>query len=130
MQATGEHASKLGYDSVRVLERVKDHLTADGTEENEVWQAPILGCLSLDETETFTRPDNTVSEIITDRVTKIIEGEPDDAYFATPVHYVERTPSEVLREQVRSNVRRPCPQCEVNSYTKFDQVYESAQKRK
>lgn len=117
VRVTGEHATKLGYDTVRVAGVRKTGLGPDSVES---FEAPVLNCFPLQETQTFREGDS-----IRMTATKIIQGEPDPSYFQRPPDSVERKPSDVLAEQVRLKLRSNCPKCEADAYANFDKIYAS-----
>jgi hypothetical protein len=89
MDKLGEHTKMLGHEVVRIRESHSTHL---GTETDDKWVAPDLGCFALAETATFAGPRNVTT------VTSLTEGEPPLAMFAVPSDYVERSPSQLSAE--------------------------------
>ena len=89
MDKLSERTKMLEHEVVRIHE---SHSTRLGTETDDKWVAPDLGCFALAETATFGGPRNVTT------VTSLTTGEPPPAMFVVPPNYVERSPSQLSAE--------------------------------
>ncbi len=93
-----QHASILGYDTVRVqsdITFVPGHIT-----HTEEWVAPALDCFPLRMRSLFGETGKPLTPNTSD-VQLVIEGDPAPSLFAVPTSYVERSPSEEQAEYMR-----------------------------
>ena len=97
--ATTETDTMLGFEVRKI---VKDFPSTDDRKVRvEAWLAPALNCDPLKVRNLGARnngPFFVIEEIV---VSSVELGEPDRSLFDVPVHYVERSPSEVQAEYAR-----------------------------
>jgi len=115
-------ATLLGYEVVKVEKELPG--PPGELRRAELWLAPALDCFPLKDTLFVGRPGGEVAATNFREVISVALGEPDPSLFEVPVHYVERSPSEVLREFQRrypTLSARVCPTCPGASIK--DQIY-------
>jgi hypothetical protein len=115
-----------GYWALRA--KVSETTDSEGvTLRAERWAAPELGCAELKRTLTRVYPDGRSEELSRKVAVRVLPGEPDPELFRVPRSYVERSPSEAMRE-LRRRVK-DLPPVRPETEKLFDEAYEASRIR-
>lgn len=124
-QPGAARVSMLGHEVVRDEREYKHNAS---TKRVDAWRAPALNCLALKETFTLTQADG--SQFVTNlrEVTSVVLGEPDASLFSIPVHYKERSPSEVFQQHDTRYSAQGSNATDPSGFTprKLDEIYQHA----